>query len=294
MLIPGDTEILPGYVMDEPNIQLDGAGVFYEMRSLTGDDRMPIRNRRAISSTVPYRVLSSPGLRSHFTTEQRPWPSAAVVVKKILHAEQSSLHQPSSNDEYMQNIAYVNLRPPPRNARRTRSVETMDVPAVQKTDQSAEHQTDETETEAVELESPESMPLPSRLTVLPEEYSADQNEAASTLMDSWHDGTYLYAKSREHHSSSDDFQPPPLPAASASNEGIRGRMPRVHFITQKSQPDDKALPPLTSLAGLSSGASKSLRSAPQKRDDRYGYSLGSTDYHHGFMDDMYDHRSLDG
>lgn len=314
MLIPGDTEILPGYVMDEPqsDVELDGGAsdLFYEMRSLTGDDRMPIRNRRAIA-TAPqpgYRVLPSPGLRSHFAVDPARRQDEAVVVKRVLHAEQRrTLHHRSSSSsnadegdakaeadaDYMQNIAYVNLRPPPRmqRQRHARSVETMDQQAPVQASSDELHPDDAADNEGPE--SVESLPTALRLTVLPEEYAADQNEAAaaSTLVHSWHDGKYLYAKTLPAQ------QPVPAmgpPATATSNEGIRSRMPRVHFITQKQQPEEKAMT-TSSLATLLAGGSKSaLRSAPQKRDDRYSGSLGgSADFRHDFVDDVYE-RSFDG
>ncbi|XP_055643139.1 uncharacterized protein LOC129779597 [Toxorhynchites rutilus septentrionalis] len=67
MHIPEDMEILDGYEMDSAGTEINPEDDFYEQRSLLEPFMYrAIRDRREI----PYRVLESPGLRSHF--RQRP------------------------------------------------------------------------------------------------------------------------------------------------------------------------------------------------------------------------------
>lgn len=304
MLIPEDTEILAGYHMHD-DFGADAAGVagesplFFELRSLTGDGRMPIRNRRSVSGR-PYEVLQSPGLRSHFV------PAQSLAVRKVLrHADVAAS---ASRDEYMQSIAYVNLRPPRRSRRSVAgdtaesTIETMDEPSTVGAPAPMEHK--QTDTLDVDVADAEALPAPAKLTLSEDYPAADQNEAASGLMDSWHDGSYVYAKMRD-----DNEGPPPsemaAPQMATTNEGIKGRMPRVHFVTQKQQQPSETLVETKDalhvrVPAMDGGRGKSYRSGPQKRDggDRYGNGGGamrpsaSSRYHSYY--DVYEQPAFDG
>lgn len=71
MYMPEDTEILDGYVLDDGVDQISPEDMYFEVRSLTGHARRPIRNKR----DAKYEVLQSAGLSSHFipkTAFKRP------------------------------------------------------------------------------------------------------------------------------------------------------------------------------------------------------------------------------
>lgn len=310
MLMPEDTEILAGYEMadDFGGGGADESPLYFELRSLTGDSRMPIRNRRSApsGSSRPYQVLVSPGLRSHFvqlTPARRPSPV-------LRHADLLAAGTADIAD-YMQNIAYANLRPPKRSRRsvaaepRSSTVESMDAATVVP----MEHKQTDTLDVDVDVDggAAEALPSPAKLTMSDDYPAADQNEAASGLIDSWHDGSYVYAKMRDDAAAlAAPASEMAAPQLMTTNEGIKGRMPRVHFITQKQQQQQQPSETLVEtkdalhvrLPAMDGGHGKSYRSGPQKRDggDRYGgvgmRPSASSRYHSYY--DVYDQPAFEG
>lgn len=179
MYMPEDTEILDGYVLDDGVDQISPEDMYFEVRSLTGLARRPIRNKRE----AKYEVLQSAGLASHFLPK-------------------STFKKPSPND----NVGSV--------LRVARSVSKDPTTATE-----TENKTDATE----------------ELPKAEKQSAADQTGFASDIMDRWTTAPFEYTK-LQRPNSEDSMAQNGVPA----KEGVKGRTPRVHFVTQQKKPaEDK-------------------------------------------------------
>lgn len=96
MFIPEDTEILDGYIMDDPVDEISPEDLYFEVRSLTGHAMRPIRNKRE----AKYEVLQSTGLASHFLPKGtfRPSQSGTPVgsIRRARSVETKQATPPSA------------------------------------------------------------------------------------------------------------------------------------------------------------------------------------------------------
>lgn len=188
MYMPEDTELLDGYILDDGHHdQISPEDMYFELRSLTGHARRPIRNKR----DAKYEVLQSEGLASHFLPK--------IAFKK---------------PQMVDIIGTVH--------RLARSVDVVEKPKLDKLDKTAE------------TDRAEKLPIAEKQTQMDRQrYApADQTVFASDMVDRWTTAPFEYTKLQRQNS--DD-------ALGQNNgvvkEGVNGRTPRVHFVTQqKKQP----------------------------------------------------------
>lgn len=203
MLIPEDTEILEGYAPSDIQSEILPEDDYFEARSLSeGTLFKAIRNKRNIN----YEVVESAGLRSHFRPNNIS-PFKTFFVKK-LHADNS-----------------VDTNDSPSNAKiKSNDGENAEPVSVRKT-RSVENETIET-TPATGSDASENLPTAQKQFMKNNPINSEI-KSASSLVSRWTHSPFEYSKIYQEEDSIAD--------SSSINEGIKGRTPRVNFVTQQKK-----------------------------------------------------------
>lgn len=241
MHMPEDTEILDGYDLDT-SPEIDPEESFSEVRSLLGYHRLfkPIRDKR--SPDEQYAVLESQGLTSHFR------PNGIANVVQVPNSDKYTDF--TKNTDYMQNIAYNRLRPPPRDgitiARKVRSADETTVRAMVSEETVAATGVDET------------LPTAEKQVMSTGSGFRSDIRNSPVMADHWSKTPFEYSKVLEEEDSI---------AEASVNEGIKTRQPRVNFITQQKK---KSTESTESTDDQNQSASKAevYQNAPDRIDDR--------------------------
>lgn len=207
MLIPEDTEVLEGFAPSDIRSDILPEDDYFEARSLSeGTLFKAIRNKRDLN----YEVLESSGLRSHFRPNNVN-PFKTIFVKK-LHpdrlansAEIPSSVKTESSDKMIESA-------PVRKVRSTENETTETVPAINSSN------------------SPETLPTAQKQFMKNNPINTEI-KSASSLVSRWTHSPFEYTKIHQEEDSIAD--------SSSINEGIKGRTPRVSFVTQQKKNGDR-------------------------------------------------------
>lgn len=257
MHIPEDMEVLDGYKIDRVASEIYPAeDSYFEARSLIGHQFLkPIRDKR----NAKYTVYESHGLKSHFRPN-RPL-SQLKSLEDVGHADFTEF-KPSTN--YMQNIAYNKLHPPPLEQLESEM-------AYQKFNDDGSSKRNRRQTDAltgdndkkdtehsIEDDSIEQLPTAEK-QIMNNAFEAEAR-SQSVIMDRWTKSPFEYSKVQKEEDSL---------AEATVNDGINARTPRVNFVTQQKKKVEQNVVNDSVDQNPSATKTEIYRNLPEKPDERY-------------------------